>query len=207
MTTAAAEPTSTELLSDIASARAEIQKAIAALLDPLDVPGSWTERMKMHDRDRRVRLPQHVALLNNLQEKLSKAIAVRDSLTPQRDRMLAVQATIKQLLEDAPDHNLIVDRRESTHAWAQQNALRASIRAIEQGVESFAGQPALPVPLRELLSDTCASCGHVTVMWSAPLPTLEEKVDKAEQVIASAPASLASIRKSVAPWLTETVSS
>jgi hypothetical protein len=64
---------------------------------------------------------------------------------------------------------------------------------------------ALPAPLRELLSDTCGSCGHATVNWAGPIPELEEKIAAAEQTIAAAPGSLAKIRASVAPWLTETV--
>lgn len=205
MTAAVAEPTldATALLSEVHQERAAIEKALAAMLDPLDIPGSWTERQRLAEAERRVRLPQHVTALNTLAGQVTKAFATRDALRPQADRLIAAGTTIEQLIADAPDVNGIADRREQTHQWARQNMLRASLTAIERGVEYFNGHPALPDPLRELLTDTCATCGHAEVLWPGPLGLLEEKIEKAEQVIASAAGTLASIRESAKQWLHE----
>ncbi len=79
--------------------------------------------------------------------------------------------------------------------------MAASLTAIKRGVEYFQGQPALPHPLRELLTDTCSACGHAELQWPGALPELEGEIEKAEALIATGPASLASLRTNVKPWL------
>jgi len=60
--------------------------------------------------------------------------------------------------------------------------------------------------LRDLLTDECASCGHATLQWSGQtLPDLEAAIANAQQFLATAPGSLASLRASVAPYLAEPV--
>lgn len=194
------------LLADIAALRNESQSTLAAMLDPLDLPGSMTEREKQHDRERRVRLQQHISWCNKVAEQLAKAATTCATLTPARDRLLSARATIAQQFEEAPDHRTIVDARAQRHEWERQNALAASLTAIARGVEYFNGHPALPTPLRELLTDVCPHCNHGELLWLGPLSELEGKIAKAKAVIAAAPNTLASIRASVAPWLTETVS-
>lgn len=204
MTTATREsttPTTDALLADIQRTHAEIQKTLNAMLDPLDIPGSWTERQKGADRERRVRLAQHVTWANTLTEQLAKAAGTRAALTPGRDRLWAAQVTIEKQIADAPDYREIADARASTAEWARQNELAASLTAIKRGVEYFNGQPALPGPLRELLTDVCAHCGHAELKWPGPLGPLEEDVEKAEALIATGSASLASLVANVKPWL------
>ena len=126
MTTAVAEQTdAAALLSEIQHERAAIEKALASMLDPLDIPGNWTERQRLHHRERGITLQQHVTALNTLAGQVTKAFATRDALRPQADRLIAAGTTIEQMIADAPDVNGIADRREQTHQWgAAEHAAR-----------------------------------------------------------------------------------
>ena len=61
----------------------------------------------------------------------------------------------------------------------------ASKTALHRGVEFFNEQPALPVPLRELLTDTCATCGHAALHWLDTIDTLEQRIMELDQQIAA----------------------
>jgi hypothetical protein len=187
--------TTDTLQAEIRKTIAEWQRTIAALPDLLDLPGSLSDRQKGVERERRVRLQQHLTSLTDVSEQLTAAATTRATVTPQRDRLRAARSTIEKQIEDAPDQ------------WERQEELRASLTAIDRGVGYFNARPALPAPLRALLTDTCTSCGHSELSWSGPLPDLEDKVAEAERQIALAPGSLASLRQSIQPWLGEPVTS
>ena len=189
------------LLAEIRQTHHDLQRAFAALPDMMDLPGTLTERQKGVEHQRRVRLPQNIAHAARLADQLAKAISTITTLTPHRDRLLAAQQAIEQMHDSAPDVNTIADRREQTAEWTQQNGLRASLTAIEHGCEWFNGVPALPEPLRGLLTDTCSACGHVTYAWTGPLPDLEQKIADAEATIAGMPHALTSLRASAEAWL------
>jgi hypothetical protein len=191
------------LLADISKTLKEWRRVAAALPDLLDLPGSLTERQKGHERERRLRLQQHLSALTGVAEQVTAAVATRAKALPVRDRMRTVEAAIEEQLDAAVDYRTIADRRERDREWERQEALRASLTAIDRGVEYFNARPALPAPLRALLTDTCAHCGHSELTWDGALPDLEAKVAEAERQIALAPGSLASLRQSVAPWLAE----
>lgn len=209
MTTATMEtktPTTDAVLADIQKVRAEAQRAFAAMLDFKDTPGQWTARQKETYEERRVRLPQHIVLLASLAERLTKAVATRDALTLKRDRLRAAKAAIEQLIKDAPDAERIADARERLTEENRQRWLADSLTALQRGVGTHPnGAPMLPIPLRALLTDTCASCGHAELTWTGPLPGLEDEIAKAEQAIAAGPSSLASLRASIKPHLAELV--
>jgi hypothetical protein len=78
------------------------------------------------------------------------------------------------LIENAPDHRKIADARRRTNAWALTNALHASIRAIERGVEYFAGQPALPGPLKVLTDG---------IEWPGSIAEVEAAIAKLDGII------------------------
>lgn len=199
------DPTPAELLARLQTTRAEMQQALDAMLDPRDTPGSWTQRQKDAYEECRHRLPQHIGLCSTLMEQLTKAVATRAARLPERDRLLAAKAAIEQMIKDAPDWRTVADNRARDAEYDRQRWLADSLTAIQHGVPYHAntGQPALPIPLRALLTDTCASCGHEMLKWQGPLGPLDEEIEKAEAVIATGPASLASLRASVTPYLAE----
>jgi hypothetical protein len=59
------------------------------------------------------------------------------------------------------------DARERNQEWGRQELLKESLKKLHTGVEYFNGAPALPNPLRVLLTDTCATCGHTTLRRSS----------------------------------------
>jgi hypothetical protein len=75
------------------------------------------------------------------------------------------------------------DSRERGTQWVYQPSLLASKTALHHGVEYFNGQPALPMPLRELLTDTCAHCGHAMLHWIRSIDALEREVASLDSTI------------------------
>jgi hypothetical protein len=208
MTTATKTPTTDALLAEIGALHTEIRQTTDALPNMLDLP-PMTERQRNTEIERRYRLPQHLMVCSTLAEQITKAIATRAVRLPQRDRLLAAKAAIEQQIKDAPDWRDVADSRARDAEYNRQRWLADSLPAIQRGVGIYpnTGQPALPGPLREALTDVCPHCGEAKLKWNGPLPELEEAIAEAEKVIAAGPASLASIRASVAPWLAEAVSS
>jgi hypothetical protein len=52
----------------------------------------------------------------------------------------------------------------------------ASLRALRQGVPFINGQPMLPAPLVQALTETCPTCGHAEVLWRGPIPEIEAQL-------------------------------
>ena len=115
--------TNDALRVDIQQTRAEMQHVFETLLDPLDLPGSWTERQRRADQDRRVKLLQHIGWADTLLGQLDKAVASLLARVAERDRLRAAQATIAQQLKDAPQWQTIADHRARDTEWARQNGL------------------------------------------------------------------------------------
>jgi hypothetical protein len=179
------------LLAEIRTTVADWRKAEAALPDLRDLPGSLTDRQKAFERERRLRLPQHVGALNTLAEQVAKHAATIATFTPVADKVRGAKGEIERQLADA----------EQTST--RQHILAASLKAIERDVEHMNGVPMLPTILRELMTATCPTCGHAELTWAGSLPAIEAKIAAAEQALALVPGSLAHLRASVEPWLQE----
>ena len=75
--------------------------------------------------------------------------------------------------------------RECEIEHGRQADLAASLTALRSGVEYLpGGEPRLPNALRNLLTDTCATCGHSTLAWAGSLAALNEQIAAAEKRIA-----------------------
>lgn len=190
------------MLAEIGQHHADMQRDYAAMLDYRDTPGSWTQRQKGAYEERRNRYPQFFVLCGTLSEQITKAVAMLATMTPQRDRMRAAKATIEQMIKDAPDYREIVDSRASTAEWARQNGLSAALVTIDRGCEYFGGAPALPGPLRALLTDICPHCGDAKLKWFGPLEPLEEAIVEAERQLSLVPGSIAALREGMKTHLT-----
>ena len=60
---------------------------------------------------------------------------------------------------------------------------------------------ALPLKLRDALTDVCPHCGHEQLQWYGPLPELIQALDKATAVVSGADAAFTALRVSIAPHL------
>ena len=132
-------------------------------------------------------LPQHDShekrrhTLAVLTGDISAELAIICRYATRRQRLEAdhlllrrLRMTIEQMLDDAPNHRRIADRKARTAAWAHSNALLASLQALHRGVEYFGGRPALPDPLRELL---------VEAEWPGAIPAVEQAITKLDATI------------------------
>lgn len=156
--------------------RAALQKARAEMLDPMDLPRTWTSRQVNEHEERARLLALHDHGIAHQMSMLADASRRRSSLQADLDRLRAAEKTIDQQIAAAADWRTIVDPRARDAEWARQQTLPAAKRALHSGVEYFNGHPALPEPLRGLLTDTCASCGHAEVLWPGPISLLEAEI-------------------------------
>lgn len=184
---------------------ADLQKTRAVMLDPMDMPGDWTPRQRAAYETRRATLDANIIGMRNTSALLVDPTARRDTLARDRDRLRVVQAAIEQQIKEAPDSRLIVDAREREKEWARQQALSASLTALQRGVEYFNGHPAIPSPLRALLTDTCATCGHASFEWPGPLSFLDQEIATLDKTLSELQGRLESCLKSAATLLAEPV--
>lgn len=199
-----------KLLTEFRQIQTEMDFALANMLDSRDVPGAWTERQKDAYEFTRRQLRLHSNANRTLIAQLDTAVRTRATVLPKVERLLAAKVRIETLIAEAPDYQTIVDDRASKAEWARQNGLTASLAAIQRGVEYFNGQPALPQPLRELLTEICphADCPHggaEKIQWPGALSLLQEELDRADAVIATAPQKLALLKTEIPPLLKEVV--
>jgi len=157
---------------------AELHAAAAALTD---------------DDAKRTALDRQIKSLRLALNRLAVPTAELRRVALVRDRLLAAKATIEEQTAAAPDHRLIADSHLRDKEWGRQEALAASLRAIQDGVEYLNGAPCLPGPLRALLTDTCPHCGDVKLSWQGPLPAVEKKIAESAGRIAEQQAQLASL--------------
>jgi hypothetical protein len=139
---------------EIIDALADAQRT---LLDPRDIPNSWTPRQCDTYEARRRLLTTLPSLIQSAQHDIGQ---VEEQLAPLRS---------------------VYDRL--TAAESQLDGDEASRTALRRGVAStFDHVPMLPPPLRTLLTDTCESCGHADVTWwPGGLDDLTRRVQDREQ--------------------------
>lgn len=183
-----ATPTTDAMLADLQQTCEALQQAHDAMIDPLDAPRTWTQRQLNAYEAHRAQLLQYVNACNNFVWPLDKPRAQLVVCVPARDRLRPVKAQIEQQIADAPDWRTVADPSERDREADRQRGLGDSLVAIERGVGYHAntGEPALPGPLRKLLTPpACVTCGHVPrVAWVGPLPELEAAIAQAEKTIA-----------------------
>ena len=165
--------------------QAALARELAATKDPLD---ATTDRERQTLTARRHALAQHVAIGPGLVERLATPTAKRIVVQAAIDRLRPAEAAIDKLIEDAPDYRTIADGRASSAEWVRQTGVIASKTALHRGVEYFNGKPALPSPLRELLTPPpCAACQRPhDVFWPGPIPELEAEITALDKQIAEA---------------------
>lgn len=155
---------------------ADLQRARAARKDELDLPRTLTERQVCDYVAHTAALDNHLRGIRSELDFIAGREAKRAPLQASLDRLKSAEATIAKQIEDAADWRTVTDARERDKEWARQQAFRASITALTRGVEFFNGEPALPMPLRELLTDTCTTCGHAELQWAGPINALEQEI-------------------------------
>jgi hypothetical protein len=185
--------------------QAALVRKLAATKDPLD---ATTDREGMALTKHRGEIEAHVRVGPGLIERLEQPTAQRIVVQANLDRLRAVEPTIEKLIKDAGDWREVADARERDRAWEHQNAVAASKIALHRGVEYFGGKPALPGPLRELLTPPpCASCGRShEAFWPGPISALEAELKALDKQIAEAEFWLDSHLGSARALLAELVS-
>jgi hypothetical protein len=162
---------------------------LAAMLDPLDIPGDWTPRQRDAYEARRVTLRGSIAgaehakaRLAELDPQISAATKWRDDLNAWRERLSA------QLLALPPTR----DRALIEHA----QGLTVSIRAIDHGCTYWPnGAPGLGGSLVAMIQDAgyTPAPGAAGVAWHGSLTGVEERLkvltrkrDEAQAALADA---------------------
>src|SRR6476646_3684830 len=87
------------------------------------------------------------------------------------------------------------------HRQCPGRALSTSLRDVCTDPEPLGGPVALPLKLRDALTDVCPHCGHEQLQWHGPLPELIQALDKATAVVSGADAAFTVLRVSIAPHL------
>lgn len=171
-------------ITDPEQVLATLKETRAALLDPLDIPRTWTTR-KVHEYEERRRLLDvHITGISAQLDFINARTLKRAPLQASLDRLRKAEATIDKQIVDAPDWKSLVDSRARDQAWGWQQALNASRNALHRGLEFFNNESVMPNPLRELLTDTCPTCGHAELQWRGPIGTLEKEIGELDKVIA-----------------------
>jgi hypothetical protein len=92
------------------------------------------------------------------------------------------QATIDQLIADAEDWRTIPDARTRDLEWGRQETLKASKKALLNGVEYFNGYPAVPNPLRVIFGVIVDAQGRSSSPWYGSLPEIDEEIARLKPV-------------------------
>ena len=160
---------------------ADLRTRLAAMIDPLDIPRSWTQRQLNVYEERRQRLG-HV--LNGLR---NATVSSTDHLVATRDQMLGYKATLEQMILDAPDlnarqYNSNVERMRDKE-WERQQGLAHSLKALQDGVKMWPnGNPAIPQPLADWMKTTCPHCHHTPpIVWPGSIPDIEADIALVEK--------------------------
>lgn len=203
-------PTTDDVVAGLAALSTEVQTAIDGMVHDIDMPGIWTERQKGVYRSTRTVLYQHLSHCGVVIATIQKASADLTWLRPARDRLPPVLREIEKQIAEMPDVNRIADFHEQKREWERQVGLASSFKVLtgRMGVNYFGGLPALPSPLKELMSEFCtfAGCPHGRtpyIHWSGALPALDEKIAEAEKAIADNIGQLPPLRAEVAPLLVQ----
>jgi hypothetical protein len=177
--------TTKDLMTDPHAVQAALVRELAATTDPLDAK---SDREKLALVKHRTEIEVHIQVGPGVAERLEQPTAKRAVVQADLDRLRAVEPLIDKLIDDAPDHRTIADDRASKAAWERSNALAAAKTALHRGVEWFNGRPALPGPLRELLTPPpCAACHRPhEVFWPGPIAALESEIAALDKAIAEA---------------------
>jgi hypothetical protein len=170
--------------SELDQLRDAIASTTASLVDLRDLP-PLSQRQRDQEEERRLRLPQLRATVDQLTEQYARAQATITTLTPVRDRLVAAQQRVEQQLAAATD-----DR--------DRLACVAARDAIVHGVRTGVNGPVVPRVLRALLTDRCSHCGHESLTWAGSLPHLEQQLEEARRTLDTLPSSLAWVRTAVA---------
>jgi hypothetical protein len=175
---------------------AQLQRARDAMLDPLDIPRTWTERQAEAYERCRASLDAHAQAIHVSMNSINKPTARLATAIAARDRLLAIQATLEQQIADAPNPRGLGGGIAEQKAWGRQQGLTDSLKALRDGVPQFNGEPQLPGLLREALTTTCSTCGHSSFSWPGPLVQLEREIAADEKKIRELRTSLESNLKS-----------
>ena len=149
----------------------ELRSARAARLDADDIPGDWTNRQRQDYLTQTQTLDRHITGIVSALE----FIASREA---RRAPLLAVQKRYTKVAKQ------LRTRQDETTDARTRSALEQSLHALEHGVQHVMAEPLLPGPLRELLTDTCKTCGHRTLQWHGALARIESDIAKYEAQIA-----------------------
>jgi hypothetical protein len=155
----------------------------AAMLDQRDIPGNWTPRQIEAYETRRAALDRIPTGIRGQLDLIAKPMARRAAAEAALARLTAVKTEFEKQLADAPDANALCHPQEQVREHERQASLKASLRALEVGIEYAGVTPALPVPLRDAMTAACPTCGHVELQWPGPIPALEEETARQSKVI------------------------
>jgi hypothetical protein len=182
------QPTPADVLADLTQAR-------SAMLDPLDIPGSWSQRDKNTYEARRRQLDASGHAIRQILSSLEGPRAKRAVALAGQKRLHVARAALETRLEATPESD------------AQTRALlQSALDAVHRGVAVWEtnNAPMLPAPLRELLTDRCVTCGHETVAWPGRgLIELNEAITKHDATIAALEQRLARLVTEAATLLQE----
>jgi hypothetical protein len=157
----------------------DLRREREAMLDPLDVPRTWTQRQLDAYEERRLALDAHINALRLASGKLRSVEGRLGRWIPARDRLVTAVATLTTQLEDSLKGRTTAGRGPRFEEQKQDD-LRASLLAAHRGVEYFDGQPNVPHHLRLLLTDRCAACGSERLAWNGSLAALEARIAEDE---------------------------
>ena len=157
---------------------AALRQSLDKMLDPLDVPGTWTQRQKDAHEVRRRETENVIHQIASHRDLLVKPTARRDAAEQALATLRDAKKAIEQQIEAAGDWRTVPEAKARDAAWERIQALTASLVALQEGVGLALGQPALPTPLRALLTPApCESCGRPhDVFWPGSIPSLEAEI-------------------------------
>ena len=125
------------------------------------------------------RLSREQSILRNHPSDISKIAAREIPLKAALDKAIKAEPILIEQLRIAPNWRDIQDRQDRDKAFGHSEALANSLKILRQGCnEYWNGHPALPGPLREVLTDRCTSCGHEELLWAGSIKQLEDQIAK-----------------------------
>jgi hypothetical protein len=189
---------STPTLATAQEALNRLEQERAAMLDPLDIPGSWTRRELYAYEDRRSRLTSLVARARAAVLTLAKVEPQWGTLTNWRDHLVDWRARLSdELLADEP-------RNTDPKAQVRINGLKLSIIRIDRGLDLV--HDMLPANLR--LDDLMREAGYIPhdavarahgEAWHGSLPDVQARLKELERRRADAWAVLSAAVGAEAP--------
>jgi len=170
----------------------EMQAELAAMLDPQDIPRSWTPRELEAYETRRRTLQSYIRIIQNATAKLAEHEPEIAALTLWRDHMVAWRQTLGDRLLASP-------QRPGTRAAEDiVLGLKLSIQAIDRNLDWDGVVMPTHFPLHELMRQAGYETGYPGPSWRGCLPAAERRLAELQKRRDDAQHQLAQVTAAIA---------